>query len=1194
MGVCYLQHRTVTGLFANKAKQSLQSSSIRRLEDKDAQNINTRMKEGIRSLTYSLILTLYILLLITIVTVANVLPMSKGDQDVTKDINFISLSSTGVHFGTRQLTSCWVLVIIAYLSRSMKTTFLPVVYNFGLPKSRRFKNHGTFAKIRIFLSFWITVMNLALIIITLPAIKNPGPQRIDNLSCLYQNVRGLIPFSELSKKIPALDRAKLNDFQCHVYENKPGLVLLTETWLTKEHLNNEIFPNDSYRCYRLDRTAKTHPPDPLNKTKFREKGGGVLIAVRADLKVEVKEIAIKSKAEIMSLELNFGNKETVCITLVYRVGTLGVPNFIEIEKHLRKIAQTRKFSKQIIVGDFNFSRATWTTESRGQSTDNIEKRFLDLFGDLGLEQLIKEPTHQGGRTLDLILTNRESLISEISVAGLHSVCHSDHYAITFKIKSKVEKITRKRKALNFKKANWEGLNNALNSIKWDILLGKDEAEIAWKKFKLVLSSLVEKFIPTVTVKDNNHPPWFDDESFRLYKRKARLRDKYRETNSANDYKRYSECRKEYKILLNEKMRDYVEDESDPGLISKKFWKYLKSTSGGTRIPETVNYGTKFRNNPVGQSELFNEFFCDQFSDASSYDIDIDYTYDNSFDIDFNFRRVRSFLKLVNPNKAAGPDEINGKILKNCAVSLAYPLSIIFRTSYNSGMIPQDWKLANVVPVYKKGSKMSVENYRPISLTSLVMKIFEKIIRDEIMIRCEAQLCRNQHGFLPNKSCTTQLVSFTDCIATALNASIRTDIVYFDFAKAFDSVNHDIILRKLKDRFKIDGTMLKFMVNYLQGREQCVIIAGQKSCNANVRSGVPQGSILGPLLFVLFIDDMSEVVSDGTAIALYADDTKIWRKIKQWEDHDILQKDINALHKWSLDNKMKFHPQKCKVVPAAPPDKSLKDLFNKIFPLRKMYFYKLGGIELQFVNEEKDLGVIVTSKFSWEQQVDSLSNKASSRLGLLKRTMHFVKCQKQRRAFYLAVVRSQFEHCAQIWRPSCDSLNQKLERIQRRAVKWILSEQDHSYNDLEYLMRLRDLDLLPLKERFITSDLLFFYDIYHDVSCVKLPCYIKHFSQDERRRLRPIIKPPQLCSGNESLTFHKLREARSDPLCLKCEIEPKCPAFKSSYFFRTVQEWNSLPSEIKESATKSIFRAKLLRHIKHEVFKTLEDIDDTYD
>ena len=406
MGVCYLQHRAVTGLFANKAKQPSQSPNIQKnlLGDKDTQDANARIRDGIKSFTYSLILALYILLLITILTVAKVLPTPKSDQDITKNINFISTSTIGAQFGIRQLTSCWVLIIIAYLSRYMKATLFPVVYNFGLPKSRRFKNQGTFAKIQIFLSFWITIINLFLIVISLPAIKNPGPQKLDNLSCLYQNVRGLIPFSELSKKIPSLDRAKLNDFQCYVYENKPGVVLLTETWLTKEHFNNEIFPNDTYRCFRLDRTARTHPPDPLNKTKYREKGGGVLIAVRADLKVEVKEISIRSKAEIISLELNFGNNEIVCISLVYRVGTLGVSNFTEIEKHLQKIAQTKKFSKHIVVGDFNFSKTTWTTESNGQSSDNVEKRFLDLFGDLGLEQLVKEPTHQGGRTLDLVLT----------------------------------------------------------------------------------------------------------------------------------------------------------------------------------------------------------------------------------------------------------------------------------------------------------------------------------------------------------------------------------------------------------------------------------------------------------------------------------------------------------------------------------------------------------------------------------------------------------------------------------------------------------------------------------------------------------------------------------------------------------------------------------------------------------------------
>ena len=647
------------------------------------------------------------------------------------------------------------------------------------------------------------------------------------------------------------------------------------------------------------------------------------------------------------------------------------------------------------------------------------------------------------------------------------------------------------------------------------------------------------------------------------------------------------------MVLNEKMRSYVEDDSDPGLLSKKFWKYLKSTSGSSRVPETVNYGSRFRNNPSGQSELFNEFFCDQFSAASNYDIDIDFSNDTDFSIDFNFRIVRKFLKEVNPNKAAGPDGIHGKILKNCAVSLAYPLSVIFRVSYNSGMIPKDWKLANVVPVYKKGSKTSVENYRPISLTSLVMKIFEKIIRDELMMRCETLLGKSQHGFLPNKSCTTQLINFADNVSQALNQSLRTDIVYFDFAKAFDSVNHDIILKKLKNRFKIDGTMLKFLVGYLQDREQCVIIDGKKSKNAPVRSGVPQGSILGPLLFVLFIDDMPEVISKDTHIALYADDTKIWRQIRTWEDHIALQLDIDALNTWSVVNKMKFHPQKCKVVPVAPPGKGLKDLFNKIFPLRKMFFYKLGDTELEYVQEEKDLGVIVSSNFMWDRQVDALLSKASSRLGLLKRTIHFIRCQKQRRAFYLAIVRSQFEHCAQVWRPSSETQINKLERIQRRAVKWILSEEDHSYNDIEYLMRLRDLDLFPLRERFIISDLIVFFDIFRGQSCLELPSYIKYLSLEERSRLRPKIVPPQnINSVENSQHLNRLRQSRNDSQSLKSEINAKSNSFKASFFYRTLQNWNCLPSEVKEITSKNLFKEKLVEHFKKETFRCLIPCPDT--
>ena len=331
--------------------------------------------------------------------------------------------------------------------------------------------------------------------------------------------------------------------------------------------------------------------------------------------------------------------------------------------------------------------------------------------------------------------------------------------------------------------------------------------------------------------------------------------------------------------------------------------------------------------------MFNRYFHKQFSEPSKYDVDIDFTNDASFDIDFSVSRVESVLSGIDINKSQGPDEINGSVLKNCSKSLSYPISKIFNLSYNTGSIPTDWKTANVVPIHKKDDKSKVINYRPISLTSLVMKVFERILYDELLVRIIDKIDPRQHGFLKNKSCNTNLLSFTESVTRKLHEKIGTDVIYFDFAKAFDTVSHDLILQKLKLQYKIDGALLKFFAEYLRDRTQRVILDNLLSENVNVLSGVPQGSILGPLLFVLFINDIYTNIDINTKIALYADDTKIWREINFQTDCEILQKDINSLYEWSCKNKMLFHPNKCKTLTIhdCRPD------FVKVLPFARHYY-----------------------------------------------------------------------------------------------------------------------------------------------------------------------------------------------------------------------------------------------------------------
>ena len=228
-------------------------------------------------------------------------------------------------------------------------------------------------------------------------------------------------------------------------------------------------------------------------------------------------------------------------------------------------------------------------------------------------------------------------------------------------------------------------------------------------------------------------------------------------------------------------------------------------------------------NAETKANLFNQYFFQQFSEVSYYDIDINYENDSEFDINLSTERIKELLNSVNTNKAGGPDEIPGIVVKRCSGVLAEPLSIIFRIIYNTGIVPSEWKLSNVVKIFKKGDKKDIKNYRPISLTSIIAKVMERIIHEELLLRTIEKIDKRQHGFLPDRSCTTNLISLTEDIAYKLHSKSDIDIVYFNFNKAFDTVNQDILLKKLKRKFKIEGRMLKFLCNYLCDRKQRVSI-----------------------------------------------------------------------------------------------------------------------------------------------------------------------------------------------------------------------------------------------------------------------------------------------------------------------------------------------------------------------------------
>ena len=509
--------------------------------------------------------------------------------------------------------------------------------------------------------------------------------------------------------------------------------------------------------------------------------------------------------------------------------------------------------------------------------------------------------------------------------------------------------------------------------------------------------------------------------------------------------------------------------------------------------------------------------------------------------------VAEEIENTNVDKSCGPDDIHPRMLKELVEFIALPISILLNRTMETGVIPSDWKRAYVSAIFKKGSKSKAENYRPISLTSIVCKLMETMIKREIMSHLVQNnlLSPRQFGFINGRSTVTQLLNYLDrCIDKVVRGNV-VDCIYLDFAKAFDTVPHKRLLNKL-EAYGITGKLLNWIKAFLVGRTQSVKVNGAESETKSVLSGIPQGSVLGPVLFIIYINDiLDNIDSEGF---LFADDTKIFRSITSKEDAMALQSDIDSLEAWSRTWLLRFNPKKCHVL-------SLGKLENTCYTMR----YKIYESELEHVFEEKDLGVTVDMQLKFEEHIASKIRTANAMMGVIRRSFSFLSCYLFRK-LYIAFVRPHLEYAQAVWAPYSAKLIKMIENVQIRATKLV-----DGMGSLDYPERLRKLNLPTLCHRRARGSMIELW---------------KHFNVYTRVTLSDTFEPRE-----RSTRAHDLQILERIP---KDGIQG---LQTNSFYFRHTRTWNDLPSDVVNAATINAFKNRLDKHWEDEPSKFNHQLND---
>ena len=752
--------------------------------------------------------------------------------------------------------------------------------------------------------------------------------------------------------------SKLSDLSTLISEHDPDLILITESWCNKDTTNAFL----NVPGYYIDPDLRLDRIDTANGI-----GGGLLVYIKDGLDVlpidntsnfnQYKQFAVKSSNNCTN-DLN--------ITLIYRSPNSSSDNtklLCDIIEHSPK--------NGLIIGDFNLPKIDWNTgigDSKSkQLIDTSEKKFLT--------QLVTFPTHQKGNILDLAFTDIPDKILNIETVG--NLGSSDHSVIRLDISFTSNFNFSCDKILDWKNADIEGFDEFLQEVNWTEHLGNLDTEQSWSFFKDKVDEGIDTFIPKMDRRKKNRPCWIDNKVSKLSRRKQKLWKNYIKDSSDVNFQIYKLAEKELKRTVRNAKRNF-EKKLSKSENKKCFNSYVKSKLN-SRVPIgplKVNKETVSEN--IDIANVLNGYFCSVFTkeDTSNIPVPRDMNCNSTLsNVVFEPLDIIKKIEKLKPSSSSGPDNLSTKFLHTFRNSISEPLSIIYNKSMQSGCVPQDWRSANITPIFKKGSKTDPSNFRPISLTSVPCKLMESVIKDHIMdhLLTNELILSSQHGFMKRKSCLTNLLDFFEYVTSEVDRGNPVDTIYLDFSKAFDKVPHQRLLAKLKSH-KISDNVLTWIEHWLMDRKQRTVINGEASEWAAVLSGVPQGSVLGPLAFIVFINDLDFAATLIDIINKFADDTKVGHVIKNITNQTDLQDCLDKLCDWAKTWGMQFNEKKCKVIH-----------FGRSNP---KFDYYMNNIKLTEVSEEVDVGVKIHSSLKPSKHCAEIARRANGILGQLSKSFHY--------------------------------------------------------------------------------------------------------------------------------------------------------------------------------------------------------------